>query len=294
MHCIFRLVYSQTKPFVLIFDDLTVENYEVVLDPLDYDHIEIIVEKIAKYHALSKVIIEAGHVEFKSFNMVIREEMRPMFDPIVRVATHVCGIVKTSPGFEELAAKIETNYLPRLFESQMKTMSKDNSKEFTVLNHGDFHIRNLMFKRSSTGELTDVLFLDFQLPRYNMPAFDLIGLLTTMGTEEVRHRDPDLIKMYHKHLSANLKTYGFTGDLPTVIDIHSTLLRMSGTKFFYMLCLGPVFRLRGYELSLMFDPKESGKILEALTDLLKDPVVMNDIKLELTKLDNIGLFEVCY
>lgn len=286
---VFRLVYSQAKPFVLMFDDLTVEKYEVVHEPLDYEHIGMIVEKIGKYHALSKVLLERGFDEgIKDLRLVFTPEMRGMFVPILKLAENATASVKTWQGYEEIAVKFE-RFVENMFDMQLKMMSKDNSAEFNVLNHGDFHIRNLMFQKAPTGELSKVLFLDFQMPNYNMPAFDLVGLLTTMGNEEVRRMQNDVIKMYHRHLLANLKNYGFTGELPSVIDIHTTLLKMSGQYFFYMFVFSPILKLKGFELGEMFNP--SAELLNALTEVMKIPAVVDDLKLVLNRFDEIGLFE---
>lgn len=53
-----RCVYTSEDPQVLIFDDLTQQNYGMVYDSLDVERIQLIVDKIAKYHALSKVLAE--------------------------------------------------------------------------------------------------------------------------------------------------------------------------------------------------------------------------------------------
>lgn len=43
---------------MLIFDDLTQQNYEMIYHCLDVDDIQIIVDRIAKYHALSLILVD--------------------------------------------------------------------------------------------------------------------------------------------------------------------------------------------------------------------------------------------
>lgn len=49
-------MYTSEDPQVLIFDDLTQQNYQMVYDPLNVERIQILVDAIAKYHALSLII----------------------------------------------------------------------------------------------------------------------------------------------------------------------------------------------------------------------------------------------
>lgn len=273
-----------------MFDDLTVENYQVVYDQLDYQQIEMVVDKIAKYHALGMVLVENGLTEIKNLKMTFTEEMRGMFQPMMRVIYQLTAVARTWTGYAEIADKIDA-YIPKIADRMFKILRRDYSNDFNVLNHGDFHIRNLMFKKTDQGALSEVLFLDFQMPNYSVPAFDFIGLLTSMGDNEVRRRENDVVKMYHRILLANLKTYGFNGELPAVVDIQVTLMRLSEQHAFYSFILGPMFRLRGIELGALFDPNESAEVVKALDAVFNDPAFVEDMKLTLEKFESRGLFD---
>lgn len=59
-----------------------------------------------------------------------------------------------------------TEKLEGLFETfemkGSKVYQKNSPNEgFNVLNHGDFHINNMLFKNNSEGKLCDVLFVSF-------------------------------------------------------------------------------------------------------------------------------------
>lgn len=273
-----------------MFEDLTVENYEVVYDPLSFDQIEMIVEKLAKYHALGWALLERGHEELKDFKMVFTEEMRQMFIPMMRIIDQVAQEIKTWPGYETSGSKIE-KLLPALPDIMLETMKKEYPHDFTVLNHGDFHIRNLMFKKSKEGELSDVIFLDFQMPNYSMPVFDFCGLMTSMCTEEVRKREDEVLKMYQRLLVKNLKAYGFQGKTPTVVDIKISILRLSHYRLFYTFVLGPMFRLRGFELGAYFTQETNSEVVAALDAALKDPIYIEDIKLAVNQFESLGVLD---
>lgn len=273
-----------------MFDDLTVEKYEVVNDPLNFEQLKMVVDKIAKYHALSLVLIERGHKELEEHKMVFPEEMKQMFGTMVTIALQLASYVKTWPGYEDLGAKIES-FCPKMADKMFKLLTHDFTKYFRVLNHGDFHIRNLMFKRNSQGEPSEVIFLDFQMPNYNVPAFDFIGLLTTMGDAGVRQKENEVVKYYHRELLASLERFGFLGETPSVIDIKISLLRLSEQHVFYTLILAPAFALRGFELGALFDPIENKRMLTALEAVFTDPAVVEDLKYNLTRFDSRGIFD---
>lgn len=67
--------------------------------------------------------------------------------------------IKTWDGFEMIAEKME-GVVKRFETSGEKVYQVNGSADgFNVLNHGDFHINNLMFKKDSDGKMSDVLFV---------------------------------------------------------------------------------------------------------------------------------------
>lgn len=283
------MVYANEKPTVIIFDDLTVDKWQVVYDPLDYDQHSMVVDKIAKYHALSMVLKEKDPEKLDGYKMEFNDDMKAMFIPMVRLLMQLADVVKTWPGFEKLGTKLE-NFGNDMTGIMFQSMMRDNSQDFCVLNHGDFHLRNLMFKKTPTGELSEVLFLDFQLPHQNPPAFDLIGLLTTMANNEVRVREDEVIKAYHGKLASYMKLYGFEGKVPSLIDIHIGLLRLSEYHAFYSIVLAPLFTLKGVELGDFFSENPGQEFKDAIKKSFSEPNFVKDIQRSLLKFDMRGVF----
>lgn len=52
------MVYHAFEPPVIVFDDLKMLNYEMVYDGLDCEDIQVMIDKIAKYHALSMILLD--------------------------------------------------------------------------------------------------------------------------------------------------------------------------------------------------------------------------------------------
>lgn len=67
--------------------------------------------------------------------------------------------IKTWDGFEMIAEKMEG--LVGKFEANGSKVFSSNltSEGYNVLNHGDFHFNNMVFKTNSEGKISDVLFV---------------------------------------------------------------------------------------------------------------------------------------
>lgn len=267
------------------------ENYEVVYDPLNVEKLELVIEKIAKYHALSKVLVQNGMEEITTFKMEFNEGMKAIFAPMLNLLASLAKVIQTWEGYKEIGDKLEA-FVPHMFEASLKGMLRDNSAEFRVLNHGDFHLRNMMFKRSAEGELNEVLFLDFQMPQFNIPVFDLIGLINAMGDFGVRENQEEVLKLYHKKLVASLRLYGYTGDLPAFVDILIGMLRVSEHHAMYALLVGPMFSIKGMELGEFFNLEQSPELKEALNKLFNEENFKKNIQFAVKKFDKVGAFDI--
>lgn len=201
----------------------------MVYQPLNMGQMHIIVEKLAKYHALSMVIAQS-----KEQSQVVRQfvgafdmmRMRPILASLMAQAENLGKEAKGWPGFEQIGSKIESS-MERYFEKFAACYQTQSKYGFNVLNHGDLHLRNLMFRRDDEGALSDVAFLDFQAPLYLTPGFDVVYMVNATGNRNVRMRMYEVVKMYHKELVKSLEVYGYTGDHPSVIDVRVEILQVA-------------------------------------------------------------------
>lgn len=227
----FRLVYSSDTPAVLIFDDLTQSNYQMHYTPLTMDQMGLVIEKLAKYHALSMVIAESDESSLVTdFGCCFKpDRFRAIFEQMMQRAVELSASVRTWPGMEEIGEKVEAS-IEKLFKgfSECYVGSPTTSPtEFNVLSHGDFHVRNLMFRKDDLGTIEDVVFLDFQVPMYLSPAMDLIYAKNAMAGTDARKRRSEVYRMYHRNLAKSLELYGFKGRIPSAVDVNIEVLRMA-------------------------------------------------------------------
>lgn len=103
---------------------------------------------------------------------------------------------------------------------------KTPGRLYNVLNHGDFHAKNLLHQFNDEGGIAESRFLDFQACCWSTPAIDLYYLLNNIVHYKVKaaHKE-EIISFYHAEFTAALKAIGYLGYIPTMLDLQIELLR---------------------------------------------------------------------
>lgn len=100
--------------------------------------------------------------------------------------------------------------------------------EFNCLNHGDCWTNNVMFNYGPQGEVKDTLFIDFQLTSFNTPALDLYYFLISSPSLDIKLEKFDyFIRFYHGELKKNLELLKYPRSIPSLRELHTTLLKHS-------------------------------------------------------------------
>ncbi|KAH8307732.1 hypothetical protein KR044_011489 [Drosophila immigrans] len=119
--------------------------------------------------------------------------------------------------FERLFSKLSHRFLK---------LSTYDPNEFNVINHGDCWINNLLFKFGPNKELVDMIFVDFQLPKYGHPSTDLLNFI--MSSVHIDHKLKEFdffIKYYHDHLIEHLQLLSYSERMPSLSELHSQLYK---------------------------------------------------------------------
>ncbi|XP_062141803.1 uncharacterized protein LOC133849726 [Drosophila sulfurigaster albostrigata] len=121
--------------------------------------------------------------------------------------------------FEHLFSKMSQKFLK---------LSTYDPNEFNVINHGDCWINNLLFKFGPNKELVDVIFVDFQLPKYGHPSTDLLNFIMTSVHIDLKLKEFDFfIKYYHDHLIEHLLLLGYSERMPTLRNFIRSCINMA-------------------------------------------------------------------
>lgn len=178
----------------------------------DLDHMKVASTALAVFHA-SSLILEAktGRKISEKYSEMLTETAYPQTVGHVRQqglenAIEVLSeLVKLIPKYQN-SAKLQE--IVDKFPNAMRKIYKfaEASKKFkNVASHGDLWVNNIMFKYDREKPIA-CKFVDFQLARYTVPAFDLAQLIYINTAKDFRdlHLD-DILNLYCDTLEKELK-----------------------------------------------------------------------------------------
>lgn len=161
-----------------MFEDVTLHGYGLSSGPLNVDGAKFVAGKLAKFHAASVYLdrdvrfekpfaimykaywfLQGKGVQYYEnglFNLKSRDGVNFMKNNM----TLFIEEIKTWDGFEMIADKME-NLEAKFEASGIKVYQSNGAEGYCVLNHGDFHYNNMVFKKDSEGKLSDVLFVSY-------------------------------------------------------------------------------------------------------------------------------------
>uniref|UniRef100_A0A0K8W2C4 CHK kinase-like domain-containing protein n=1 Tax=Bactrocera latifrons TaxID=174628 RepID=A0A0K8W2C4_BACLA len=240
---------STTAPSYVIFEDLALKGYTTIgYRHPNLEEMKFTLLKLAKLHAISyKLCKEEKDNIITTLNKGSMNSTDPNTFPFVKYSI---GFLK-----EILSERDDLKqYVPHIasVEHLLCKRSIDMFNEagsgkrdgIFVLNHGDFHLKNIMIQKNED-KLTDVKLLDYQISIFGSPAIDLHYAFTMMFSPEMRrdHYD-ELLYFYITNFQDTLRKTEYKGHIPTHIEIRQELAKhrywgkLSGmyAMFFLNLC----------------------------------------------------------
>ncbi|XP_017007590.2 uncharacterized protein [Drosophila takahashii] len=289
-------IYHSLEPRqVMIFEDLVPQGYTVIRDrPATKEELKKVFSKLAKWHAVSMKVINERPDFLKEFKYGMWDMTEFLNDPMVtsglpcfiEMLDKVPELMKYKPYFE----KIKENYIQRMSEIMLEYRNGPQANRYYVLCHGDFHIRNMMFKNNKkTGAFEDVMLVDFQISNVCPITVDLTySVYMLMESEERCELGKDFINYYFTVLEDTLQKVGFKGEMPTQSGLWEHIRGHRYYDFFLMTSfLGMMLAIKTKSLKL--------------TDLILDPetrqksyfldAFLKDVKTLLPKFEKLGYFE---
>uniref|UniRef100_A0A146KYK2 CHK kinase-like domain-containing protein n=1 Tax=Lygus hesperus TaxID=30085 RepID=A0A146KYK2_LYGHE len=234
------VMYGYQSANLLALQDLTGMGFEVkrLRTGLSEDDSLLVVKNIARFHAMSRPLVDRGLVSLpsaESSEIYVNQIYKTLFAVL-------CHSMETSWAKEWLpmADWIRTHH-----DDVLRTVGQlqlENDKGFDVVNHGDLWTSNLMFRTGSKNSLPSVRFIDFQLSNVNSFIWDLEFFFWTSVNPRVRTTMKSfLLKEYQESLQENLKILGYSGYIPTLDDVlaESKRIEIAGLVF---LLFGAVVR----------------------------------------------------
>lgn len=297
-----KLLYHEKEPsWVMVFEDITKHGYEMKTKQLDYEESKVVFAKLARWHAASMFLVDtlpAMKTLTKGVYTLFEEtkEFLQMWQSNIET---LATMVTEMPGLEQYSDRIR-NVKTKIFKRASAIYTYDDSSLVHVLNHGDCHFKNMMFKRTE-GKLDDIMLLDFQLSVWGTPAVDLIYAMynsVSIPTKEA-HRD-ELISFYHAELVECLRKFGYLRRVPTLLDLHTEILKCGHLEFLLSATFVPFMCVELHEVMEMpaegegfeMDFGDTEKMIEGFKACYRTPVYIDFITKNLPKFANKGLIDL--
>ncbi|XP_058448689.1 uncharacterized protein LOC131428662 [Malaya genurostris] len=216
---IFKTISSPVP--LLVLEDLKTSDYcmKDCSVGLSLEDCERVLELLAKFHAASVVYYEQNGSYSDDFSDGLftdrlvpqyEEYYVPMFDSYLQALEDL--------GYSSSILDTLSQWKGQLYSKLCKLFRIDHTK-FNVLNHGDVWVNNIQFSEK------DLLLIDFQIPFFGSPSFDLLYFIITSAAFEVRTDKFDhLIEHYHSHLIEGLQHLNATTKGPTLQQLHGDIV----------------------------------------------------------------------
>ncbi|XP_062124127.1 uncharacterized protein LOC133837396 isoform X2 [Drosophila sulfurigaster albostrigata] len=250
------LYHSLEPRQVMIFDDLVEEGYTVIRDRgATIEELNAAYTKLAKIHAVSFKILNENPDYLKEFKNSITSMPNILTDPFMTSGiTNFLGLIDSVPEFAKYKPyfkSIEKDIVQKFIDIIEEYRSNRQSDGYYILCHGDFHLRNMMFKHNSTGGLEDCMLLDYQMSNVCLPSVDILySIYLLMGPDERRNHHKELINFYFNTFVETLEKIGFKGELPNYVDFWRQLYRHKIFEMFYLTLLPMPFAAEAGDIDL--------------------------------------------
>lgn len=173
-------------------------------------------------------------------------------------------------------------------------LAQANPNEFNVINHGDCWVNNFLFKFDPSGQLLDMLFVDFQNPSYGHPSADVLYFIITSVHIDYKLKDFDyFIKYYHDQLIKHLQLLEYKERLPKLVELQMEMYKYGSWALMASYLVLPVVLLDPTETATFENFLGTG---ESAADFKKQMYTNKRFKHYIEQilpwLDNRGLLEV--
>jgi Domain of unknown function (DUF227). len=198
----------------ILLQNLKTLNYRLGdrREGLDLKHVQLVVSKLARFHALSVALKLLKPQVFKD---TVLKACKPHYKgfseaEIKTGSLNLLKIIDTIPGCENYIQQVQKG-LELADQIELNTLLLPPREPYATFSHTDLWVNNMMFRYDSDNENypVGVKFLDFQGNVYDSPVKDLLFFLYTSAAEGVVENNYDeLICLYHQNFTDCLKGVG--------------------------------------------------------------------------------------
>ncbi|XP_054091594.1 uncharacterized protein LOC105221677 [Zeugodacus cucurbitae] len=272
--------YSLEPPRYIVFKDLVAEGYLPIKScPGSLEEIKLALKKLAKIHAISFQMAQTDHHELATFDKSFFNTIDIANFPLLRdgiklmkeVISEQADLRKYLPHFE----RAELILIPKMLDL-LNAPKNGKRSGIQVLNHGDFHVKNLMVKYVDN-KLIELMLLDYQVSIFGSPAIDLYYAFTMMYSPSMRMEKMDeLLNYYVGNFQDTLHIVQYKGHIPTIDEFKAEMRDYRHWGLYListLLCLNYAF-MEGIEMNETVESETVRRKLLAKSEVLDELRVM--------------------
>ncbi|XP_050079391.1 uncharacterized protein LOC126567204 [Anopheles maculipalpis] len=207
---------------VIVLEDLTLGGFRKAnrQEGLDKDHVEAVLDHLARFHAASAVYCESAD-SLPSVLTVLSADRQMASKTDAMFAPSLNSLFKYMKEWDFAADYVEDlqTVSRQIYQLLVDTWSL-NVEGFNVLNHGDAWLCNILFAYEND-TVHRVAMVDYQFPTWGSPVFDLIHFLFSSVRAELKlSKQAYFLRYYQERLVDNLVLLGYRKRLPTLQQLH--------------------------------------------------------------------------
>lgn len=233
-----KAVYVDDR--IIVMENLKLKGFNIkeVKKGLNLNQCHLVLQKLAKFHAVSMVLYKKNPDMFR-YHLPgnISEHPSPIHAMYAQAIKSTIDYCKTQEDLQEYVPKLES-FSTTIIAKMINVFSRNLSDRYHVLNHGDMWVNNLMFQEPIDEE---ILFIDFQEGFFGSPGIDWNYLVFSSWQPDVfkTHLD-DLILVYHESLCDILHKLNYQQRIPTVDDVKKEIINKGFHGLATATCLLPI------------------------------------------------------
>ncbi|XP_037822890.1 uncharacterized protein LOC119611396 [Lucilia sericata] len=283
-----EIIYHSLEPYkVIILEDLCESGYSIVRGRyLTEDEVKAVYRKIAKLHAVSYMLgkSEDHKIVTQHRNGAFTMGSQMINDLLIGGINNFIDLLSCHEEFEPYFEKV------KLMKPKIKEACKElydayklnNGRgDIFVLNHGDFHMKNLMFKFNKKTHLEDLIMVDFQFSCFAPANIDMLYSQFMILDSDLRLKRNELMYYYFMGFTKTLEKINYQGEMPLFSEFQMSSIKYRHFTLFIMSTILPM--VVGFLAKPMEDLKDTdaAKLFtnpDLITMMYREPKFIEDIR----------------
>uniref|UniRef100_W8BND4 CHK kinase-like domain-containing protein n=1 Tax=Ceratitis capitata TaxID=7213 RepID=W8BND4_CERCA len=228
---------------IIVQEDLKIQGFSIqnVKTGLNFESCRLIVEKLAKFHAVTMVLYQKNPDLFRyHLPSNVSEHSSPLHDVYTNTIKNSIEYCQSNPQLVQYVPKLR-EFGEKIIPKVINVFSRSQMDRYHVLNHGDVWVNNMMFRKDVSGKVIEVLFVDYQEGFYGSPGIDWnFFIFSSWQMEVFQNHFEDLLTKYHSVLSELLYKLNYDQRIPTVDDVRKEIINKGFHGLITATCLLPI------------------------------------------------------